>query len=80
MITSHRMKLDEAAEGYRIFHDKQQECRKVVLTARSAAMAYEVGKPVARVRSWTRRPPKVFDVTPSAASPTRSRVVHLIGS
>lgn len=32
VITSHRMKLDEAAEGYRIFNDKQQDCRKVILT------------------------------------------------
>ncbi|NZA26411.1 glutathione-dependent formaldehyde dehydrogenase [Luteimonas sp. SJ-92] len=31
-IISHRMKLSEAAEGYRIFDEKEQDCRKVVLT------------------------------------------------
>lgn len=32
IIISHRMKLADAAEGYRIFNDKQEGCRKVVLT------------------------------------------------
>jgi threonine dehydrogenase-like Zn-dependent dehydrogenase len=32
VIISHRMKLAEAAEGYRIFDGKQDQCRKVVLT------------------------------------------------
>lgn len=32
VIISHRMKLGEAAEGYRIFNEKEQDCRKVVLT------------------------------------------------
>ncbi|MDH5824077.1 glutathione-dependent formaldehyde dehydrogenase [Luteimonas sp. RD2P54] len=32
VIISHRMKLAEAAEGYRIFDQKEQDCRKVVLT------------------------------------------------
>ena len=31
-IISHRMKLGQAAEAYRIFDEKQQDCRKVVLT------------------------------------------------
>ena len=32
IIISHRMKLAEAAEGYRIFNEKEDACRKVVLT------------------------------------------------
>ncbi|RXR00868.1 zinc-dependent alcohol dehydrogenase [Pseudoxanthomonas composti] len=32
VIISHRMKLAEAADGYRIFDEKQDQCRKVVLT------------------------------------------------
>jgi len=32
IIISHRMKLAEAAEGYKIFDEKQDACRKVVLT------------------------------------------------
>lgn len=32
VIISHRMKLADAAQGYRIFNDKQEDCRKVVLT------------------------------------------------
>lgn len=32
IIISHRMKLADAAEGYRIFNEKQEDCRKVVLT------------------------------------------------
>ncbi|HEY0332516.1 MAG TPA: zinc-dependent alcohol dehydrogenase [Stenotrophomonas sp.] len=31
-IITHRMKLAEAAEGYRIFDKKEQDCRKIVLT------------------------------------------------
>jgi threonine dehydrogenase-like Zn-dependent dehydrogenase len=30
-IITHRMPLAEAAEGYRIFDEKEQDCRKVVL-------------------------------------------------
>lgn len=30
-IISHRMPLSQAAEGYKIFNEKQQDCRKVVL-------------------------------------------------
>ena len=32
VIVSHRMKLADAAQGYQIFNDKQEDCRKVVLT------------------------------------------------
>jgi threonine dehydrogenase-like Zn-dependent dehydrogenase len=31
-VVTHRMKLDEASEAYRMFNDKQDECMKVVLT------------------------------------------------
>lgn len=31
IIISHRMRLDDAAEGYRIFNEKEDECRKVIL-------------------------------------------------
>jgi threonine dehydrogenase-like Zn-dependent dehydrogenase len=32
-IITHRMPLDQAAEGYKIFNDKQDDCEKVVLKA-----------------------------------------------
>ncbi|MCR6661627.1 MAG: glutathione-dependent formaldehyde dehydrogenase [Luteimonas sp.] len=32
VIISHRMKLDDAAKGYEIFNNREDECRKVVLT------------------------------------------------
>ena len=32
VITSHHMKLADAAEGYRIFEKRQEDCRKVILT------------------------------------------------
>jgi threonine dehydrogenase-like Zn-dependent dehydrogenase len=31
-VVTHRMKLDEAAEGYAMFSKKQDDCVKVVLT------------------------------------------------
>ena len=31
VIISHRLTLDEAARGYEIFNDKQEQCRKVIL-------------------------------------------------
>jgi len=31
-IITHRMKLADAAEGYRVFNEKAEDCRKVVLT------------------------------------------------
>jgi len=36
-IITHRMPLDEAARGYQIFNNKEQNCRKVVLTPAGAA-------------------------------------------
>jgi len=32
VIITHRLRLEDAAEGYRIFDQKEQDCRKVVLT------------------------------------------------
>ncbi|XID75748.1 zinc-dependent alcohol dehydrogenase [Alkanindiges sp. WGS2144] len=32
IIITHRMKLEDAAEGYRIFEQREQDCRKVILT------------------------------------------------
>ena len=32
VIISHRLPLAEAARGYKIFNDKQEDCRKVILT------------------------------------------------
>lgn len=32
IIISHRMKLADAVRGYEIFNDKEEECRKVILT------------------------------------------------
>ena len=32
IIITHKMKLEDAAEGYRIFDQKEEDCRKVVLT------------------------------------------------
>jgi threonine dehydrogenase-like Zn-dependent dehydrogenase len=31
-IVTHRMSLEDAAEGYKIFDKKEEECRKVILT------------------------------------------------
>lgn len=31
-IISHRLSLEQAAEGYKIFDKKQEDCRKVILT------------------------------------------------
>ena len=31
-VITHRMTLEEAAEGYKLFDEKQEDCRKVVLT------------------------------------------------
>jgi threonine dehydrogenase-like Zn-dependent dehydrogenase len=31
-IITHRLSLEQAAEGYKIFNKKQEECRKVILT------------------------------------------------
>src|SRR3546814_10674408 len=32
VIISHRMSLEQAAEGYKLFDKKQEDCRKVILT------------------------------------------------
>ena len=32
-VITHRMRLDQAPEGYRIFNDKKDNCEKIVLTA-----------------------------------------------
>ena len=32
IIISHRMKLADAAQGYKIFDEKREDCRKVVMT------------------------------------------------
>jgi threonine dehydrogenase-like Zn-dependent dehydrogenase len=32
IIITHRMKLADAAQGYRVFNEKEEDCRKVVLT------------------------------------------------
>jgi threonine dehydrogenase-like Zn-dependent dehydrogenase len=32
VIISHRMSLEQAAEGYKIFDKKEEDCRKVILT------------------------------------------------
>jgi hypothetical protein len=31
-IITHRMSLEQAAEGYKIFDKKKEDCRKVILT------------------------------------------------
>jgi len=31
-IIAHRMSLEDAAKGYEIFNNKEEDCRKVVLT------------------------------------------------
>jgi threonine dehydrogenase-like Zn-dependent dehydrogenase len=33
MVITHRMPLDQAAEGYKIFNEKRDHCEKIVLTA-----------------------------------------------
>ncbi|TDV62629.1 zinc-dependent alcohol dehydrogenase [Pseudomonas sp. LP_7_YM] len=38
VIISHRMSLEQAAEGYKIFDKKQEDCRKVILTPGSSAI------------------------------------------
>jgi threonine dehydrogenase-like Zn-dependent dehydrogenase len=32
VIISHRLSLEQAAEGYKLFDKKQEDCRKVILT------------------------------------------------
>jgi threonine dehydrogenase-like Zn-dependent dehydrogenase len=39
IIISHRMSLEQAAEGYRIFDKREEDCRKVILTPGSPHVA-----------------------------------------
>ncbi|KAE9647766.1 glutathione-dependent formaldehyde dehydrogenase [Pseudomonas sp. PB103] len=39
VIISHRMSLEQAAEGYRIFDKREEDCRKVILTPGSPHVA-----------------------------------------
>lgn len=32
LTTTHRLKLEQAAAGYKMFDKKEEDCRKVVLT------------------------------------------------
>jgi threonine dehydrogenase-like Zn-dependent dehydrogenase len=41
IIITHRMALDDAARGYAIFNEKEEECRKVVLTPGMAAASLQ---------------------------------------
>jgi threonine dehydrogenase-like Zn-dependent dehydrogenase len=38
-IITHRMSLEQAAEGYKLFDKKEQECRKVILTPGESRIA-----------------------------------------
>lgn len=42
-IITHRMGLEDATEAYKIFDKKQQDCRKIILTPGSTAIADPVG-------------------------------------
>ena len=35
-IITHRLSLEQAAEGYKLFDKKQEQCRKVILTPGSS--------------------------------------------
>jgi threonine dehydrogenase-like Zn-dependent dehydrogenase len=43
VIISHRMSLEQAAEGYKLFDKKQEDCRKVILTPGSPHVALPEG-------------------------------------
>jgi len=45
-IITHRMALEQAAEGYKIFDKKQQDCRKVILTPGSTVIDEPITAPV----------------------------------
>lgn len=45
-IITHRMALEQAAEGYKIFDKKQQDCRKVILTPGTTVIDEPVTAPV----------------------------------
>ncbi len=42
VIISHRMGLEQAAEGYRLFDKKEEDCRKVILTPGDALITEPV--------------------------------------
>ncbi|MBA1200584.1 glutathione-dependent formaldehyde dehydrogenase [Pseudomonas capeferrum] len=50
-IITHRMGLEDAAEGYKIFDKKQQDCRKIILTPGSTTIAQPVGNDMDAVPS-----------------------------
>ena len=45
-IITHRMPLDDAPHGYRIFRDKEEGCIKIVMKPDAAAQA---GRPAAEL-------------------------------
>jgi threonine dehydrogenase-like Zn-dependent dehydrogenase len=47
-VITHRLRLDEAPEGYRLFRDKRDDCVKVVLRPPSDGAAPRPGAPVGR--------------------------------
>ncbi|WP_448170243.1 hypothetical protein [Rhizobacter fulvus] len=48
VIISHRMPLTDAARGYEMFNEKQEDCRKVVLTPGRSGSRSEVPSNAAR--------------------------------
>jgi threonine dehydrogenase-like Zn-dependent dehydrogenase len=48
-IITHRMSLEQAAEGYKIFDKKQEDCRKVILTPGSPTIEAPVVESTAGV-------------------------------
>ncbi len=44
VIISHRMSLEQAAEGYKIFDKKEEDCRKVILTPGDSPHRYSAGR------------------------------------
>lgn len=45
-IITHRMSLEQAAEGYRIFDKREQDCRKVILTPGAADIPSPITEPI----------------------------------
>jgi len=48
-IITHRMSLEQAVEGYKIFDKKEEDCRKVILTPGSPTIEAPIVEPVAGV-------------------------------
>jgi threonine dehydrogenase-like Zn-dependent dehydrogenase len=48
-IITHRMSLEQAAEGYKIFDKKEEDCRKVILTPGSNVVDAPVGNGIGTV-------------------------------